>query len=79
MIELTPISALMLYLGLTLIAILSIWGIHHYTSLKRQILPSEKELYQCEFCHFAYLEIGAKKITQCPRCQSYNATQKNGL
>ncbi len=72
MIELSPTTALMLYLGLTLFFLLSIWIWNHYASRRRQILPAEQDLHVCEFCHFAYLDTGAKKLTRCPRCQSYN-------
>lgn len=72
MIELNPVTALMLYLALTLAMILSIWAAAHYRSRKRRFMPLEKELIICEFCHFAYLDSGAKKITRCPRCDSFN-------
>lgn len=72
MIELAPTTALMLYLGFTLLCLLGAWLFNHYRSKYKQILPSEKELHVCEFCHFAYLDQGAKRITRCPRCQSFN-------
>jgi hypothetical protein len=73
MIELNPATALMVYLGLTLMAILGIWAASHYRARKRRFLPLEKELVVCEFCHFAYLEVGSQKITRCPRCESLNS------
>lgn len=72
MIELAPTTALMLYLGFTLICLLAASVYNHCKSRHKQILPSEKDLHVCEFCHFAYLEEGAKPITRCPRCQSFN-------
>ncbi len=72
MIELTPSIAINLYLGLTLALVLGIWFYHHYTSKAKKILPSDKRLYVCEYCHFAYLEESAKEVTQCPQCQSFN-------
>lgn len=76
MIELNPATALMLYLGLTLVVILGIWITSHYRSRNRCFMPLEKELVVCEFCHFAYLDAGAKKITRCPRCESFNSCKK---
>ena len=72
MIELSQATALLLYLGITLAAILSIWISSHYRSRKRRFMPLEKELNACEFCHFAYLDTGSKPVTRCPRCNSYN-------
>ncbi len=72
MIELSPTTALMLYLGFTLVCLLSAWLYHHFRSRNKCILPSAQDLHVCEFCSFAYLDTGAKKITRCPRCQSFN-------
>lgn len=76
MIELNPATALMLYLALTLMAILGIWISSHYRSRKRRFMPMEKELVVCEFCHFAYLDAGAQKVTRCPQCESFNQKSK---
>lgn len=72
MIELSPTTALMVYLGLALAAILSIWIFNHYSARKKVFLPEEKKLHVCEFCHFAYLDVTEKEITKCPRCTSFN-------
>lgn len=76
MIELSPTTALMLYFGFTLVCLLGIWVASHYRSRKRTFMPLEKELVVCEFCLFAYLDVGAKKITRCPKCESYNSSNK---
>ena len=72
MIELSPNTALMLYLGFTLAVLFIIWAASHYKRKDRNFLPLEKELVVCEFCLFAYIDEGNKKITRCPRCDSYN-------
>jgi len=72
MIELSPNTALMLYLGITLLCLLGVWTFQRYPQRKNFTLSSEKKLCVCEFCHFAYLADGEKKITRCPQCQSYN-------
>lgn len=72
MIELTPATAFMLYLLATLFVLLGLWIYQHYQQRHQTILPPEKELHVCEFCHFAYLEEDSKKISRCPRCQSFN-------
>lgn len=75
MITLSSTTALMLYLGITLISLLGIWIASHYYSRNRRFMPPEKKLIVCEFCLFAYLDISAKQITQCPRCDSYNKSK----
>ena len=72
MIELSPNTAFLIYLGLTLTTILALWIVSHYRTYKRQFLPLEQELNICEFCHYAYLDRGDKKITKCPCCDSFN-------
>ncbi len=72
MIELTQSTALLLYLGFTLATLLGVWLYSHYKTKSKKVLPLEKQLHICEFCHFAYLDINAKKITQCPQCKSFN-------
>lgn len=76
MIELSQATALLLYFGVTLLSIMGVWLASHYRSRKRNFMPLEKELVVCEFCLFAYLDIGSKKITRCPRCESYNHSKK---
>jgi hypothetical protein len=76
MIELTPDTALMLYLAMTLAVILGIWICSHYRRRTRSFLPLEKELVVCEFCLFPYLDEGGKKITRCPRCDSFNQSKR---
>ena len=76
MIELNPTTALMLYFGFTLLCLLGIWVASHYRSRNRTFMPLEKELVVCEFCLFAYLDAGAKKITRCPKCESFNSSKK---
>ncbi|MEI8366328.1 MAG: hypothetical protein WCF65_07905 [Parachlamydiaceae bacterium] len=76
MIELSPATALLLYLGATLAILMGVWIASHYRAHKRRFLPPEKDLNVCEFCHFAYLDTGAKKITRCPRCDSLNKSSR---
>ena len=71
-VELSPNTAFMLYLGLTLGVLLGIWTYHHYTSRREKISIIEQELVVCEYCHGAYLSDVGKEISRCPHCQSYN-------
>ena len=72
MIVLAPTTAIMLYLLTTLLAILGIWSWRHYQTRQKKVVTIQKELIVCEYCHFAFLEEKAKKVSQCPQCQSYN-------
>ncbi len=72
MIELSPTMAIIIYLALTLSTLLGIWIFYHYKSRAKKVVLSEKKLFVCEYCHFAYLDRIEKRITQCPQCQSLN-------
>lgn len=72
MIEISSNTAIMIYLGVSIFSILAVWGWHHWSGKKKKIQLGEKKLVLCEFCHFAYLDNGIKKVTRCPQCQSYN-------
>jgi uncharacterized paraquat-inducible protein A len=72
MIELSPTTAFMVYLGVTLAVLLGIWVTQHYRSKSKPTLPSEQKLQVCEYCHFAYLDDSNKGVSKCPQCQSYN-------
>ncbi len=75
MIEISPATAAVCYLGATLFTILGIWLYNHYSSKKRERMPLANKLTVCEFCHFAYLDSSEKKITKCPQCRSFNRGQ----
>lgn len=72
MIELSTNTAVMLYLCLTLSILLGLWLYHHYQSKRKKIVTSEKELRVCEYCHFVYLDVDFKEVTQCPQCKLFN-------
>jgi uncharacterized paraquat-inducible protein A len=74
MIELTPATAFMLYLLVTLFVLLGLWIFQHYQKRHTSIIPVEKALRTCEFCHFAYLAEDSKAVSRCPCCQSFNKT-----
>lgn len=77
MIELTLMTALLLYLGLTLTIVLGLWIISHYRTRSKKILPLEQRLCICEYCHLAYVADSLKSVTQCPQCKSYNKDNRH--
>lgn len=76
MIHLSAAAAIMLYLGVTLFAVLGMWVYFHLKSKKRKILSSREELYLCEYCHCIYLADPLIPNNQCPECQSYNKNNR---
>lgn len=76
MIELTPAGAMMVYLTITLGALLGLWVFRHYLTRKKTALPDEYQLTVCEYCHFAYLVPVAKELTVCPQCRLLTKTKR---
>lgn len=72
MIELTFNAIFLVYLSLTLACVLGIWIYSHYQSRRRTFFSTEKELFICEYCHFAYVDEGMKKLNRCPQCGLIN-------
>lgn len=72
MISLSPNTALMLYLCLTLAILFGVWLSNHYKTRRKKIVLAEEHLLVCEYCHCAYLAQAEKQVTQCPQCNSYN-------
>lgn len=72
MIEVSEVTAFMLYLCLTLGSILGFWAFQHYVQRHKKMSINEQQLYICEYCQFCYLEDFVKPVTRCPQCKSYN-------
>jgi hypothetical protein len=72
MIELSPNTGFMLYLGLTLVILFVLWAYHHYLGKNKKIAVTPQQLFVCEYCQFVYLAEGELKVTQCPQCRSFN-------
>jgi ribosomal protein L37AE/L43A len=72
MIEITPITALMLYLCLTMGTLFGIWCFQHFRWRKKKIVIVEKKLFVCEYCSFAYLDGIGNSLSKCPQCSSFN-------
>jgi hypothetical protein len=72
MIELSPNTGCMLYLGATLIFLFIVWSYHHYKEKKKKLPMMRQELFVCEYCQFVYLSEQDVKVNKCPQCSSYN-------
>ncbi len=72
MIELAPHTAVMIYLGLTLLTMLAIWLSHHFRQRKKGVVIPQQKLATCEYCGQLYLTAIEQKVSKCPTCASYN-------
>jgi ribosomal protein L37AE/L43A len=72
MIELTFNTVFMLYLSLTMALVLGIWIYSHYRMRNRTFFMTERALFICEYCHFAYVEDRMKQLNRCPQCGLFN-------
>lgn len=76
MITLSPTSALMLYLFLTLFTVMSLWVANHLKKSRKKIIPDKQDLLVCEYCQTAYIAQASKSVTQCPTCHTYNKNNR---
>ncbi len=76
MIELTWVTAIMIYLCITLVVLFAVWGFTHRRDRNKKVELIPKMLFQCEYCGSIYLDEIAKKVTTCPDCQSLNKNNK---
>ncbi|MDP1834539.1 MAG: hypothetical protein Q8K75_01290 [Chlamydiales bacterium] len=72
MIELSPDTAFLLYLGCTLVVLLGTWTYHVFRAGRRKLIIQEHQLQTCEYCAFAYLATRGVQISRCPQCKSLN-------
>ena len=76
MFEVSASTAIMIYLGTTLLTILGLWIVHHYKTKNRQIFSFPTKLFVCEYCHCVYQERAELQVTRCPQCHSLNKGSK---
>ena len=73
MLTVTPRTAFVIYLAMTLFCILGIWFYYHFISASPQKkIVEDVILYQCEYCQNIYLDDQIKEVTECPDCKSLN-------
>ena len=73
MIHLTPSTAIILYLAITLGSLFTLWGWCHYHTRKKKVLIAREKLHICEYCACPYLASNDATVSRCPQCHSYNA------
>lgn len=68
--------AVALYSLILAIVIIAIWVYTELSVRRPQRSLGQQFLWQCTYCGCKYLDESAKNISQCPRCQSYNALEE---
>ena len=78
MIEISLTMALALYSMVLLLITMAIWlyteiaAFRTYRGLERQ------NLWKCSYCAYSYLDSESERISECPRCGSFNAKEDKG-
>lgn len=76
MIEITPTTAFVLYLAMTLATLSGFWIYQHVHFRRKVIRTAAEYLFLCEYCQNAYIQDSSKEVTQCPNCLSYNKNNR---
>ena len=72
MIKLDLLTAISLYLSVTVIGILVIWLFTEHRHIFKGINPEEKFVWHCSICAYFYVDSTSEEISTCPRCKSLN-------
>ncbi len=76
MIEISLTEALAIYSTILGLTISGIWLYTELSIRRPQRHLGEQFLWRCTFCGCTYLDEGAQHISQCPRCESFNAVEE---
>jgi len=73
--------AISLIISITLILVISSW--FRYTKEESRSLKQTKDVVQCPYCSYVFVDFLKKEIKTCPQCESYiekkEKTMKNDL
>lgn len=76
MITLEFSAALVLYISLSVFAVLIYWVFSGKEEYKRiNVSMPDKYIWQCLICAFLYVDSKHPSVSVCPRCGSYNKKQ----
>lgn len=75
MITLSLGQALLLYSSVLLAGAAAIWAYTEFSTRRTQRILGKQDLWRCYFCAYSYLDEEAETVSQCPRCQSFNARE----
>jgi len=73
MIQIALTHALALYSAILGLLITAIWVYTELTVRRHHRFLEKQFLWRCVFCGYTYLDESAEKVSQCPRCASFNS------
>ena len=76
MIEISLTQALAIYSAILGLTVSGIWLYTELSIRRPQRHLGEQFLWRCTFCGCTYLDEGAQRVSQCPRCESFNAVEE---
>lgn len=76
MIEITLTQALAVYSVLLALLIIGIWLYTELSVRRPQRHLGQQFLWRCSFCGCTYLDETAQRISECPRCESFNSVEE---
>jgi len=74
-IQITLYNAIILYSVVLGALAAGIWLYTEVTTRRSYRFLERQFLWRCGFCGYTYLDESSDDISQCPRCQSYNAPE----
>jgi hypothetical protein len=72
MIEVSPETACMLYVGGLLGLLIFAWIRHSLVTKNREIIVAKSRHHSCEFCSHSYLIDSLTAYHRCPQCKCLN-------
>ena len=75
MTQISLTHALALYSVLLGVVIAAIWLYTEFTVHRYRGFLEKQYLWRCVYCGYTYLDEAAERVSQCPRCESFNATE----
>lgn len=76
MIQLELTTALALYSAVIATLVAGIWIYTEFSVLRPQRSLGKQFLWRCVYCGYSYLDEQAGRLSQCPRCESYNVLEE---
>lgn len=76
MIQLELTTALALYSAVLAALGAGIWIYTEFSVLRPQRNLGRQFLWRCVYCGYSYLDEHADRLSQCPRCESYNTVEE---
>lgn len=76
MIEIDLAMAILVYSGVLAVIVGAIWIYTELSVRRPQQYLGKQFLWRCTICGLSYLDEEATRMSQCPRCESYNIAEE---